>query len=107
MHRLSSQIQARPVDYSATDRKEDMDNSTPEELLAEYAHTAWAGWMRYLFDRSVRNVDGTVTIPAPLVQRWDRQVLTSYWALPEDEKQSDRVEARKMIEIMRGQDHEH
>ena len=28
------------------------------EKIAEYAHTAWAGWMNYLFEKSIFNDDG-------------------------------------------------
>jgi hypothetical protein len=72
------------------------------EALAAYAHEAWSGWMRYLFEKSTRNADGTVTIPAWAVERWERQVATPYSALSEQEKASDRDEADKMLEIIRG-----
>ena len=70
------------------------------ESLAEYAHVAWAGWMQYLFGKSTRNADGTVTIPAWAVERWTRQAETEYADLPENEKDSDRKEADSMIGIM-------
>jgi len=72
------------------------------EELAEYAHTAWLGWMEYLFDKSTTNPDGTVTIPKWAVKRWKRQCATSYSDLPESEKESDRTEARRMMKIMKG-----
>jgi len=70
------------------------------ELLAEYAHDAWAGWMRFLFEASFNDVNGTVVIPACLVSRWKRQCSTSYLELPEEEKQSDRDEADRIIGIV-------
>jgi hypothetical protein len=69
------------------------------EALSDYAHGAWSGWMSYMFSKSVRNEDGSVTIPASLVERWTRQMSTPYWMLPENEKDSDRMEAKKMMEI--------
>lgn len=48
------------------------------EALAHYAHDAWSGWMRYLFAKSRRNQDGTVTIPQCGVDRWVRQMNTAY-----------------------------
>ena len=72
---------------------------TIEELLAAYAHDAWSGWMLYLFQKSTRNPDGSVTIPASLVHRWVRQLETSYDQLPHEERYSDRVEAQKIIAI--------
>lgn len=71
------------------------------EQLADYAHDAWAGWMAYLFEKSTRNSDGTVTLPAWAVERWTRQMGTDYADLPEQEKESDRAEADKMLAIVR------
>ena len=72
------------------------------EQLADYAHTTWSGWMKYLFEKSWRNADGSVTIPAELVLRWQRQMETDYARLPENEKDSDRAEADRMIAIVEG-----
>ncbi len=71
-----------------------------QEALAEYAHTAWSGWMDYLFSLSKDGIDGDVIIPAELVRRWERQMKTKYVDLPEPEKESDRIEARKMLKIV-------
>lgn len=71
------------------------------EKLANYAHAAWAGWMKYMFQKSVHNLpDNTVTIPASLAERWMRQMNTPYAELPENEKESDRLEADRMLEII-------
>ena len=70
------------------------------EKLAEYAHNAWSGWMKYLFEKSVQNADGTVTIPTWAVIRWRRQMNTQYEALPEGDKELDRLEADKMLAIL-------
>lgn len=69
------------------------------EKLAEYAHEAWAGWMKYLFEKSQSNADGTVTIPAWAVERWQRQMNTPYVELPNSEKRSDFDEADRMLSI--------
>ena len=70
-----------------------------KEELACLAHTQWAGWMRYLFKLSNNKLDGSVIIPAKLVERWRRQICTPYNELSEPEKDSDRKEADKFIEI--------
>ena len=70
------------------------------ENLAAYARDAWSGWMRYLFEKSTQNADGTVTIPKWAVQRWSRQMNTFYSELPEDERESDRLEALAMLSII-------
>ena len=69
------------------------------EQLALYAHEAWSGWMVYLFSKSKKNEDGSVTIPKSLVDRWTRQMKTDYSKLPESEQNSDLDEADKMIAI--------
>jgi hypothetical protein len=74
------------------------------EALAEYAHEAWSGWMLYLFAKSQANDDGTVTIPAWAVERWSRQMDTEYDRLPEQEKESDRAEADKMLALIAPED---
>lgn len=67
------------------------------EPLAEYAHKAWSGWMRYLFNEATDNPDGTVTVPEWAVSRWKRQMHTDYADLPETEKESNRVEAEMIV----------
>lgn len=71
------------------------------EELAEYAHSQWSGWMKYLFSKCACNPDGSRNISPTLVDRWLRQMNTPYKELPEDEKPSDRKEADGMIEIMK------
>jgi hypothetical protein len=70
------------------------------EQLASYAHAARSGWMRYLFEKSTKNPDGTVTIPKWAVDRWERQMMTDYSQLEGSEQTSDRTEADRMIQIM-------
>ena len=72
----------------------------PRTALAAYAHEAWAGWMRYLFSKSKRNADGSITIPKDLVLRWGRQTRTNYPDLPPEEQQSDLAEADKILAIL-------
>lgn len=71
------------------------------EALAAYAHNAWAGWMQYLFVKSEHNPDGTVTIPAWAVARWQRQATTPYADLPPGEQDSDRAEADRMLGLLK------
>ncbi|HKI83758.1 MAG TPA: hypothetical protein VKA63_05415 [Candidatus Krumholzibacteria bacterium] len=71
--------------------------------LAEYAHDAWSGWMKYLFAKSEHNSDGTVTIPKWAVDRWRRQSETEYADLPKGEQRSDLDEADAILGVL---DHE-
>ena len=70
------------------------------EVLAELAHAQWSGWMEYLFSKGVVNEDGTWTMPAWAVERWRRQMKTSYNELSFDEKESDRKEADKFLAVL-------
>jgi hypothetical protein len=71
------------------------------EELSNYAHNSWSGWMKYLFDKSKQNEDGTITIPVWAVERWTRQMNTPYNELSEEEKNSDRDEADEIITIIK------
>ena len=70
------------------------------EQLADLAHQQWSGWMRYLFSKGTFNEDGTWTMPAWAVERWQRQMITSYEALSETEQESDRHEADKFLALL-------
>ena len=67
------------------------------EHLADLAHAQWAGWMKYLFSKCQELPDGSLSIPPALMARWTRQMSSEYRSLPENERDSDRVEADKMI----------
>ena len=75
----------------------DIAMNSKREILAELAHAQWSGWMEYLFSKGVLNEDGTWTMPAWAVERWRRQMKTSYNELSFDEKESDRKEADKFL----------
>lgn len=70
------------------------------ERLAALEHDQWSGWMKYMFSKCTEE-DGKTIIPAELVERWKRQMETPYDELPEEEKESDRVEARKVLAIVK------
>lgn len=53
-----------------------------KEDLSDYAHEAWSGWMKYMFKQGKFNDDGTWTMPKTSVERWQRQMETSYKKLP-------------------------
>jgi len=77
-------------------------NASLREQLAALAHEQWTGWMTYLFEtaRDGKNDDGTLTLPAWAVERWERQMATPYANLPEDEKESDRAEANRVLKLI-------
>lgn len=72
------------------------------EMLAEYAHEAWSGWMRYMLERvtlvPIKDCpDGWELWPI----RWRRLMNTPYSGLTEQEKESDREEAREILARLR------
>jgi hypothetical protein len=103
----SSPVMPVETPTSATAPASVADSASVRERLAEYAHEAWSGWMDYQFRWGGSVM--TVTVEGvPLVcwvmsqasyQRWQRQMLTPYRALPESEKASDRAEADRILEI--------
>ena len=65
------------------------------EQLAAIEHERWSSWQRWMHDQCVRDDDGSLTIPAGLVSRWERQIDTPYADLTEREKESDREQVRR------------
>ncbi|MFF3657341.1 hypothetical protein [Streptomyces olivochromogenes] len=73
------------------------------EELASVEHERWSHWQRYLHSQCVRdNDDGSLIIPAVLVQRWEQQMNTPYSELSEKEKESDREQVRRYLPIIAG-----
>jgi hypothetical protein len=70
------------------------------EELAAIEHERWAHWQRYVHGKAMRGRDGSLTIPADLVSRWERQIETPYSALSEPEKQSDRDQVRRYLPVL-------
>ena len=73
-----------------------------DEKLAEYAHNSWSGWISYMFSKMERQSNGDWWIPKWAYERWIRQSQTEYKNLPEEEKESDREEAKNIISILKG-----
>ena len=69
------------------------------EKLAALAHKQWSGWMEYLFEQST-DMGDSVRIPGWAVERWTRQMNTLYSDLSENEKDSDRAEADRVLAII-------
>ena len=71
------------------------------EKLASIEHERWSHWQRYVHSQCVQGEDGSLTIPADLVRRWSAQIATSYDALSEAEKESDREQVRRYLPMIR------
>ena len=70
------------------------------EKLAELSHEQWSGWMKYLFSKCDMTLDGRAVISYELVKHWKRQISTPYHELSESEKESDRVEADRILAVI-------
>lgn len=71
------------------------------EALAAYAHKSWAGWMKWLFSKGQMHPFLYVwCMETAWRERWLRQMNTPYADLPEQEKESDRKEAREILDIL-------
>lgn len=70
------------------------------DKLADVEHERWSHWQRYLHSKCERARDGSLVIPAHLVDRWELQMNTPYAALSEEEKESDREQVRRYLPII-------
>ncbi len=100
-HGMAERDGIDPNDLSVTDDR----MGELREKLAAMQHEQWSGWMEYLFKRCKRAylMSDELTIVEGDVQRWKRQVATPYTDLPENEKESDRIEADKYIDLIRSE----
>ena len=74
-----------------------MDNL--REKLAELAHEQWSGWMKYLFAQMEQG-KYCLLMPGWAEERWKRQMRTPYAELSEQEKESDRKEADRVLALL-------
>jgi hypothetical protein len=72
------------------------------ERLAALEHERWSNWQRWVHKVSHRNDDGSLTIPAAYVAKWDRQIATPYAELSEAEKDADRHEVGRYWALLPG-----
>lgn len=68
--------------------------------LAAAEHERWAHWQRFVHDQASRKSDGSLLLPAELVERWERQIETPFDDLTEKEKESDRDQVRRYLPII-------
>lgn len=68
--------------------------------LAALEHQRWAHWQSYLHRQCIRGADGSLTIPAELVARWEKQTALSYSDLSDEEQDSDREQVGQYLPII-------
>lgn len=77
-----------------------MDTNNIRERIAAIQHEQWSGWMKYLFSKCKRQ-ELTSEIPKVWRDRWERQIDTPYSQLTDKEQESDRVEADKLLQLIK------
>lgn len=70
------------------------------EKLAAKEHERWSDWQRYCHKCGHHNPDGSITLDAGTVARWERQINTPYEDLSEAEKESDREQVRRYWDLV-------
>lgn len=69
------------------------------EEVAALCHLQWVHWMKHLFKQGVFHPNGTFTINKKSVDLWLTQNSSYYFELSEVEKNSDRRQADKFLEV--------
>jgi hypothetical protein len=70
------------------------------EKMGEVQHLVWSHWMEYYFTAGILNKDGTHTIPADKVKRWQRQMNTTYNDLPLREQALESYHVDKTLAVL-------
>jgi hypothetical protein len=71
------------------------------ERLADLAHQQWSGWMEHFLSKCDEAYgDGSIYIPREYVENLQRLINISYSELSEEEKDSDRAEADRVLAIL-------
>lgn len=72
------------------------------EILAEHIHDKqWCGWMEWMLPKVIDNPEWIdPQYPETFTQRWLRQSQTKYKDLADNEKESDKNEAKEILEII-------
>ena len=70
------------------------------ELAADLSHKQWIGWMKHLFSKGTKRNDGAIVLPPGWVKRWERQMATPYEDLCERDKEVDRAEGQKYVDLV-------
>lgn len=85
---------------SNTDLKAILEDEAFVDRLAAVEHERWAHWQQYVHDQCQRTDDGSLVIPAQLVNRWSDQIKTPYTELSDAERESDRDQVRRYLPLI-------
>ncbi len=70
------------------------------EELAAIEHERWSHWQCYMHSNGQKQADGSLIIPAELVNRWEKQAATAFDDLSEQEKKSDREQVCRYLPLI-------
>jgi hypothetical protein len=68
--------------------------------LAAVEHERWSHWQQYMHEQGHRQPDGSLTLPAELVSRWDKQIQTAYSDLSPAEQKSDQEQVQRYLPVL-------
>jgi len=70
------------------------------EILADIEHKRWSHWQNYLHSKCAIDKHGNLLISKEYAENLERLINTPYEKLTENEKESDREEARKFLQAL-------
>lgn len=70
------------------------------EELASIEHERWSHWQIYMHSKGDKQSDGSLILPADLVDQWERQATTPFGGLSEREKNSDREQVNRYLPLI-------
>lgn len=70
------------------------------EHLASIEHERWSHWQLHMHKQGQKLSDGSLIIPPELANRWEKQASTPYADLSEGEKDSDREQVARYLQVI-------
>lgn len=71
------------------------------EKLASIEHERWSDWMKYMFSKQLIGLEGDTVLPKEHCDRWQKQMMTDYEDLSEQEKDSDREQVMRYFHLIK------
>jgi len=76
------------------------------EKLAEIEHNRWADWQAYIMNTSFKKEkEGNgllyLSIPVEWWDNWDKQIITPYKQLSEEDKEKDREQVMRYLNLIK------
>lgn len=92
------------LNYPVSNTKEEWEDEFIEKG-ADLEHDRWSKWQEYMhskvYDSSESLNPHLKVIPTESYNHWERQIKTKYSDLSEKEKESDRIEVRKYLPLIK------